>query len=124
MAFISLTTRFLLLASYLAVLTFALDPWTPPLSTSGRYVVDASGNRFKLKSGNWHGASGTYNGEGDRNDAANHHSSENAHDIPLGLQYAFMDRIISEFEAAGINSIRLPFSNELLRMTHKVEDSC
>lgn len=27
--------------------------WKGPLSTRGRYIVDANGNRFKLKSGNW-----------------------------------------------------------------------
>lgn len=53
--------------------------WTPPLSTRGRYVVDANGNRFKLKGGNWHGASGTYTGSGDINDDANHHANENAY---------------------------------------------
>lgn len=29
----------------------AVPSWAPPLSTRGRYVVDADGNRFKLKSG-------------------------------------------------------------------------
>jgi len=29
--------------------------WKAPLSTRGRYIVDADGHRFKLKSGNWHG---------------------------------------------------------------------
>jgi hypothetical protein len=41
----------------------AEDPgatWVGPLSTRGRYIVDANGNRFKLKAGNWHGASGTW----------------------------------------------------------------
>jgi endoglucanase len=55
--------------------------WTPPLSTRGRYVVDADGNRFKLKGGNWHGASGTWTGSGDINDDANHHANENAYAV-------------------------------------------
>lgn len=39
--------------------TTAGADWTAPLSTRGRWIVDADGDRFKLRSGNWHGASGT-----------------------------------------------------------------
>lgn len=52
--------------------------WTPPLSTRGRWIVDANGDRFKLRSGNWHGASGTWNGSGSADDDANHHAGENS----------------------------------------------
>ncbi|WP_406292885.1 hypothetical protein [Embleya sp. NBC_00888] len=48
------------------------DTWQGPLSTRGRYIVDADGNRFKLKSANWHGAQGSWTGSGDVNDPANH----------------------------------------------------
>lgn len=51
------------------------EDWTPPLSTRGRWIVDADGDRFKLRSGNWHGASGTWNGSGDAEDDANHHAA-------------------------------------------------
>jgi endoglucanase len=121
----SLTKRFLLLSSYLSLGLFAaaVDSWTPPLSTQGRYIVDATGNRFKLKSGNWHGASGTYNGNGDINDDANHHASENAHTMPLGLQYVPIDPIIAQFDSAGVNSIRLPFSNEIIHDIAVVNDA-
>lgn len=61
------------------------EAWTPPLSTRGRYIVDAQGNRFRLRSGNWDGAQGSWNGSGDRNDPATHHSGQNAHGIPIGL---------------------------------------
>src|SRR4051794_33684594 len=88
--------------------------WTPPLSTRGRYIVDADGNRFKLKSGNWHGASGTWNGSGDVGDDADHHAGENSHRIPLGLDRAPMSQIVSGFLEVGVNSIRLPFSNEMV----------
>lgn len=33
----------------------AEEDWTGPLSTRGRWIVDADGDRFKLRSGNWHG---------------------------------------------------------------------
>ncbi|RSM72856.1 glycoside hydrolase [Kibdelosporangium aridum] len=88
--------------------------WVGPLSTQGRHVVDAQGKRFKLKSGNWHGASGTWNGSGDINDPANHHAGEKADQIPLGLTRAKLDTIIDGFAELGLNSIRLPFSNQMI----------
>ncbi|KAF7332636.1 Glycoside hydrolase [Mycena kentingensis (nom. inval.)] len=97
--------------------------WDGPLSTRGRYVVDANGNRFKLRSGNWHGGSGTYAGSGDINVDSNHHSSENAHTMPLGLQYVPIDKIIDSFIEMGINSIRLQFSNDMIHDTRVVDDS-
>jgi endoglucanase len=92
----------------------AVPNWTPPLSTRGRYVVDANGQRFKLKSGNWHGASGTWLGVGDMNDDANSHYGENSHNLPLAIQYVPISDILDSFEQLGINSIRLPFSNQMI----------
>ncbi|KAJ7699814.1 putative secreted glycosyl hydrolase [Mycena metata] len=97
--------------------------WTGPLSTSGRWVVDANGNRFRLTGGNWHGASGTWTGSGDINDDANHHAGENAHTMPLGLQYVPIDEIIDSFVELGINTIRLQFSNQMLHDTTIVDPS-
>ncbi|KAJ6632106.1 cellulase [Mycena sp. CBHHK59/15] len=97
--------------------------WAPPLSTRGRYVVDANGNRFKLQGGNWHGASGTWTGSGDINDDANHHAGENAHTMPLGLQYVPIDQIIDSFEEIGVNTIRLQFSNEMLHDTTPIQEA-
>ncbi|KAF8061472.1 cellulase [Lyophyllum atratum] len=101
----------------------ALRDWTPPLSTRGRYVVDANGLRFKLKSGNWHGASGTYSGSGDINTDSSHHASENSHTLPLGLQYASLADILDGFERLRINTIRLPFSNQMIHDATPVQDS-
>ena len=85
----------------------ALVPeWTPPLSTRGRYVVDANGNRFKLKSANWHGASGTWDGNGDPHDDSKSHSGENGNRMALGLQYVHIDKILDSLEELGINSVR------------------
>ncbi|MFI1258873.1 glycoside hydrolase family 5 protein [Streptomyces netropsis] len=97
--------------------------WAGPLSTRGRYVVDADGNRFRLRSGNWHGASGTYNGSGDINDPANHHAGEKADQMPLGLDRAPLSRILGGFHELGLNSIRLPFSNEMIKDTRPVSDA-
>ncbi|MCK1797145.1 glycoside hydrolase family 5 protein [Streptomyces sp. XM4193] len=96
--------------------------WTPPLSTRGRWIVDADGDRFKLRSGNWHGASGTWNGSGDKDDDANHHAGENAGRVPLGLDRAPMAEIIEGFRELGLNSVRLPFSNEMVHDSDPVAD--
>ncbi|NUK52365.1 cellulase family glycosylhydrolase [Streptomyces lunaelactis] len=96
--------------------------WTPPLSTRGRWIVDANGDRFKLRSGNWHGASGTWNGSGSTGEDANHHAGENSGRIPLGLDRAPMVEITAGFQEIGINSIRLPFSNEMIHDTVPVTD--
>ncbi|KAJ7457896.1 cellulase [Mycena latifolia] len=101
----------------------AVPAWTPPLSTRGRYVVDANGNRFKLKGGNWHGASGTYSGSGDINDDASHHASENAHTMPLALQYVPIAQILDSFEEMGINTIRLQWSSDMIHDTTPVQDA-
>ncbi|MEV0029565.1 cellulase family glycosylhydrolase [Nocardia sp. NPDC050793] len=85
-----------------------------PLSTRGRYIVDADGNRVKLKSGNWHGSSGTWEGNGDDEDPANNFAQEIGHRAPLGLDRVRMDKLVGDFKALGLNSIRLPFSNEMI----------
>src|SRR5690348_8676699 len=86
----------------------ATAAWQPPLSTRGRYIVDANGVRFKLRSADWHGASGTWTGSGDESDDANNHAGENSHRIPLGLDRAPLAEIVSSFQQLGINSVRLP----------------
>ncbi|KAJ7084651.1 cellulase [Mycena belliarum] len=110
------------LGIFATAITAAIPAWTPPLSTRGRYVVDANGDRFKLKSGNWHGGSGTWSGSGDINDDANHRG-ENAHTMPLGLQYVPIAQIIDSFEEIGLNSIRLQFSSEMIHDTTPVQDA-
>ncbi|MEV6343286.1 cellulase family glycosylhydrolase [Actinoplanes sp. NPDC051851] len=99
------------------------DGWTPPLSTRGRYVVDATGQRFKLRSGNWYGASGTWTGSGDPADDANNHAGENANRMPLGLDRAPITEIVASFVELGLNSVRLPFSNEMIHDTVPVTDA-
>ncbi|MEU5216877.1 cellulase family glycosylhydrolase [Streptomyces sp. NPDC020807] len=96
--------------------------WTAPLSTRGRYVVDADGDRFKLKSGNWAGAQGTYEGSGDIADVTNHQADQNSYNIPLGLDRKPIDQILADFHALGLNSIRLPFANAMMRDTTIVPD--
>ncbi|MGW6422646.1 glycoside hydrolase family 5 protein [Nocardia sp. NPDC055053] len=116
-----LATVLLLLGTFLVPLLHGSPPaeaepvgMKGPLSTRGRYIVDADGNRVKLKSGNWHGSSGTWNGSGDKETDANHHAEENGHRAPLGLDRVSVAKLIADFKALGLNSIRLPFSNEML----------
>ncbi|MFB6807686.1 glycoside hydrolase family 5 protein [Streptomyces sp. NPDC056387] len=99
------------------------EAWTPPLSTRGRYIVDAQGNRFRLRSGNWDGAQGSWNGSGDRNDPATHHAGQNSSGIPIGLDRVPLPTLLADFRALGLNSVRLPFSNEMLHTTAPVPDA-
>ncbi|MGO4102494.1 glycoside hydrolase family 5 protein [Leifsonia sp. YAF41] len=97
--------------------------WAAPLSTRGRYIVDANGNRFKLKSANWDGAQGHWNGTGSKTDPANQTIAGPTYDIPMGLDRVPMATLMNDFHALGINSIRLPFSNEMLGTTTPVPDA-
>ncbi|MGW5420035.1 glycoside hydrolase family 5 protein [Streptomyces sp. NPDC003943] len=97
--------------------------WTGPLSTRGRYIVDANGDRFKLKASNWAGAQGTWQGSGDVNDVANHQARQKSDNIPLGLDRTPIGQIMADFHAVGINSVRLPFANAMVHDTTPVPDS-
>ncbi|MGW4882526.1 glycoside hydrolase family 5 protein [Streptomyces sp. NPDC004262] len=97
--------------------------WQPPLSTRGRYIVDSAGNRFRLKAANWDGAQGSWNGSGSIDDPADHHAGQDSHGIPLGLDRVPLPQLISDFRTLGINSVRLPFSNEMIHTTAPVPDA-
>jgi endoglucanase len=62
-----------------------------PLHTSGRFVVEASGQRVKLAGVNWDGA-------------------EQFDRVPAGLQCRTADGIASEIAAAGYTVVRLPWA--------------
>ncbi|RKE22537.1 glycoside hydrolase family 5 protein [Streptomyces sp. TLI_171] len=96
--------------------------WTGPLSTRGRYVVDANGNRFKLKSGNWAGAQGTWQGSGSTTDPANNQAGQVSYNLPLGLDRAPVADILAGFHRLGINSVRLPFANAMIHDGAPVPD--
>ena len=98
----------------------AADSWQPPLSTRGRYIVDAQGRRFRLKSANWDGSQGSWTGSGSDADPANHHTGQNSYGIPFGLDRAPLPELLADFHELGINSIRLPFSNEMIHATAPV----
>ncbi|MEU6271984.1 cellulase family glycosylhydrolase [Streptomyces populi] len=101
----------------------AAETWQPPLSTRGRYIVDADGDRFRLKSANWDGAQGSWTGSGSADDPADQHAGQNSYGIPLGLDRASLPRLLDDFHELGINSIRLPFSNAMIHATAPVPDA-
>lgn len=72
------------------------------LSNSGRYLVDACQNRFKLKSVNWYGASDTWQ-------------------VPIGLHKQSIAYIADLILQMGFNSVRLPFSNQAIHDTNPVD---
>ncbi|MFH9088649.1 cellulase family glycosylhydrolase [Streptomyces sp. NPDC017673] len=96
--------------------------WSAPLSTRGRYIVDARGDRFRLKGANWDGAQGSWTGSGSAADPANHHAGQDSHGIPLGLDRVPLPRLMADFHQSGINTVRLPFSNEMIHSTAPVPD--
>lgn len=101
----------------------AVEEWKPPLSTRGRYVVDADGERFKLKAGNWHGASGTWTGSGSPGNPADNHAGEKSGRMPLGLDRAPVEEIVEGFRELGLNTVRIPFSNEMIHDSRPVDDA-
>jgi endoglucanase len=68
----------------------------PPLRTDARWIVDANRRRVKLAGVNWYGA-------------------EERDEVVGGLDYQPLDRIAACIAAMGFNSVRLPFSNALVR---------
>lgn len=73
-----------------------------PLSTQGRYIVDQDQQRFKLKSVNWYGASLEAQ-------------------VVAGLDQQPIGHIVGLIKDFGFNSVRLPFSNAMLRETQAVK---
>lgn len=96
---------------YLSTTVLPVDASQMPLSTSGRYIIDNNGNRFKLKSVNW---------------AAHGVEAAKIIDLPFdvveGLDRQPIEHIIGLIKEWGFNSIRLTFSNEMLHRTIPVGD--
>ena len=72
------------------------DPlFQPPLRTTGRYIVDATGRRFKLLTVNWNGGSDELF-------------------VPGGLDVRPRANIARLIRSLGFNSVRLPYSDEMV----------
>ena len=72
-----------------------------PLHTEGRWILDANGDRFKLASVNWYGF-------------------EELDYVPAGLEIAHVDDIAAAIAELGFNSVRLPFSLEMVESVSPV----
>ena len=66
-------------------------PVPPPLSASGRYIVDAHGRRVRLAGVKWYGA----------------HEDDS---VVSGLDRTDRFRLARAIALLGFNSVRLPFS--------------
>lgn len=75
-----------------------------PLRTSGRYIMDANSHRIKLKTVNWYGASDIFFS-------------------PMGLNIRHRNQIAALIRHMGFNSVRLPYSDELVVKNPVVEGS-
>jgi endoglucanase len=76
---------------------------TPPLSTSGRFIVDANGRRVRLAGANWYGA----------------HEDDG---VAAGLERTDRHALARTIAGHGFNSVRLPFSLQMTRQTAPVPD--
>ena len=69
-------------------------PVSLPLSTSGRWIVDAAGRRVRLAAVNWYG-------------------TESPEHVVGGLDRAKLAAIADWIRAQGFNAVRIPFSNQM-----------
>jgi hypothetical protein len=65
-----------------------------PFSTSGRWILDGSGNTVTYAGVNWPGAADTM--------------------IPEGLQYSSIESIVTKIKSLGMNVIRLTYAIEMI----------
>ena len=72
-----------------------------PLTTANGYIIDQMGNRLRLQSVNWYGAS-------------------DADNIVMGLDINSVSNIAALIKSIGFNSVRLPFSNQMLHQPDPV----
>ena len=79
------------------------DPAQPPLSASGRYIVDAHGRRVRLAGVNWYGA----------------HEDDG---VVSGLERTGRVRLARAIARLGFNSVRLPFSLWMTEQATPVPD--
>jgi endoglucanase len=74
-----------------------------PLSTSGRFIVDAHGRRVRLAGVNWYGASEDFG-------------------VPVGLDRTNRSTLAELIASMGFNCVRFPFSLWMTQQTSPVPD--
>ena len=75
-----------------------------PFHTEGRWIMDSENKRFKLAGVNWYGF-------------------EELDYVPAGLEILHVDKISKKISSLGFNSVRLPFSIEMVLHQGEVADS-
>ena len=75
-----------------------------PLRAEGRWILDATGARFKFAAVNWYGA-------------------EEMDYVPAGLEIADVRNIALRIRDLGFNAVRLPWSNEMVALNPVVADA-
>jgi hypothetical protein len=78
-------------------------PVAPPLSTTGRFIVDADGRRIRLAGVNWYGA-------------------HEDHGVAAGLERTDRRALARRIAHHGFNSVRLPFSVWMTEQASAVPD--
>jgi aryl-phospho-beta-D-glucosidase BglC (GH1 family) len=78
--------------------------FNPPLTTRGRDIVDQDGDRLKLLSVNWYGASDIFM-------------------VPGGLDVQDRRNIARTIRVLGFNSVRLPYADETVRNNPIIEST-
>jgi endoglucanase len=87
-----------------------------PLYTKGPNILDAQGKIFIIKGVNWWGTNGSlipYSIE--------HSKGTDTHSMPFGLHVQKLEVMVNAIYKAGFNTVRLPFSNEMLHDTTRVK---
>jgi endoglucanase len=100
----AMIARVVLIALVLAAAVQAQSLPRLPLKTSGRWIVDAGGQRFKLAGVNWFGA-------------------EELDHVVGGLDVRRLDDLARAIRTLGFNVVRLPFSNELVETDPRIDDA-
>jgi aryl-phospho-beta-D-glucosidase BglC (GH1 family) len=96
--------------------TSLLAQFDLPFSTKGSRIVDQSGSDFIIKGVNWWGINGSHIPY-----SQDQSKGTNTHAMPFGIHVQDIDTIISAIKNAGFNTIRLPFSNEMLHDPTKAQ---
>jgi endoglucanase len=74
------------------------------LRTSGRWILDANGQRFKLASVSWYGF-------------------DSPDFVAAGLDHVALPTLAERIRQLGFNAVRLPFSNELVETNPTVQSA-
>jgi aryl-phospho-beta-D-glucosidase BglC (GH1 family) len=107
---------FLITLAFFLHARVAQSQFFPPLSTQGSRIIDQNNADFILKGVNWWGINGSHIPY-----SQDHSKGTNTHAMPFGVHIQDIDTIITAVKNAGFNTIRLPFSNQMLHDNSKTE---